>query len=103
MGGQNHHFQTLEEEIPYAIERYVREVNRLYSVLDQELATNQYIGGDRYHIADMAIYPWIWYSKLHQIEIDDYKNVKRWFIKVRAKESVRAVYLKRMKKLNFDD
>ena len=59
MAGQNHHFvQYAPERIPYAMERYVKETNRLYGVLNKQLAGRDYIAGD-YSIADMASYPWI--------------------------------------------
>src|SRR2546423_14670880 len=57
--GQNNHFSNYAvEKIPYAMDRYRNEVNRLYGVLDRRLADHQYIAGD-YSIADMASYPWI--------------------------------------------
>jgi GSH-dependent disulfide-bond oxidoreductase len=59
MAGQNHHFgQYAPEKLPYAIERYVKETNRLYGVLNQRLTDRAFIAGD-YSIADMASYPWI--------------------------------------------
>ena len=59
MAGQNHHFgQYAPDKIPYAIERYVNETNRLYSVLDKRLGDREFVAGD-YSIADMASYPWI--------------------------------------------
>jgi len=71
MAGQNHHFcHYAPQKIEYAIERYVRETNRLYSVLDQRLAQHTFVGGDDYSIADMAIYPWIvpWEKQRQTIE-----------------------------------
>jgi GST-like protein len=59
MAGQNHHFsQYAPEKIPYAIDRYVKETNRLYGVLDRQLANNEWVAG-AYSIADMASYPWV--------------------------------------------
>lgn len=59
MAGQNHHFsQYAPEKIAYAIERYVKETNRLYGVLNKRLANRPFIVGE-YSIADMACYPWI--------------------------------------------
>ena len=59
MAGQNHHFaRHAPEKIPYAIERYVNETNRLYGVLNKRLADREFIAG-AYSIADMAAYPWI--------------------------------------------
>src|ERR1700683_1805185 len=60
MAGQNHHFgQYAPEKIPYAIDRYVNETNRLYGVLDRRLADHEFLAGESYTIADMACYPWI--------------------------------------------
>ena len=60
MAGQNHHFvQYAPEQLPYAIDRYVNETNRLYGVLDRRLEGRAFIAGDDYTIADMASYPWI--------------------------------------------
>ncbi len=59
MAGQNHHFnQYAPEKIAYAIERYVKETNRLYGVLNRQLEGKEYLTGE-YSIADMACYPWI--------------------------------------------
>jgi GST-like protein len=59
MAGQNHHFSHYApEKNPYAIDRYVKETNRLYGVLNQRLSQHQFIAG-HYSIADMAAYPWI--------------------------------------------
>ena len=59
MAGQNHHFRNYAlDKIPYAIDRYVNETNRLYGVLNKRLSDREYIGGD-YSIADMACYPWV--------------------------------------------
>lgn len=60
MAGQNHHFNLYApEKLPNAIDRYVKETNRLYGVLDRRLDGRAYIAGDDYTIADMACYPWI--------------------------------------------
>ena len=59
MAGQNHHFvQYAPERIAYAMERYVKETNRLYGVLNKRLSDRPYIAGE-YSIADMASYPWV--------------------------------------------
>lgn len=93
MGGQNHFFREFAPEaIPFAIQRYTDECKRLYGVLDQHLAVSEFVGADRYHIADMAIYPWIWYHKLHRVPIDDYPNVKRWFETLSDRSSVAEAY-----------
>ena len=58
MLGQNHHFtRYAPEQVPYAIERYVKETNRLYGVLNRRLQDRTFIAGADYTIADMAAYP----------------------------------------------
>jgi len=58
-GGPDHHFSGYApQKIPYAIDRYVKETNRLYGVLNKRLADREFIAG-AYSIADMAAYPWI--------------------------------------------
>jgi hypothetical protein len=85
MAGQNHHFvQYAPERIPYATERYVKETNRLYGVLNKRLADRPFIA-DRYSIADMASYPWIVPHKAQQQNLDDFPHLKRWFETVRAR------------------
>lgn len=80
MAGQNHHFGTYApEKIPYAIQRYVNETNRLYGVLDRRLAGREFIAGDAYTIADMASYPWIVPHERQQQNLADFPNLKRWF------------------------
>jgi GSH-dependent disulfide-bond oxidoreductase len=92
MAGQNHHFGLYaQEEIPYAISRYVDETNRLYAVLNRQLANNPFEAGTDYSIADMAAYPWIVPWKRQQQNLDDFPHLRRWFDTVTARPgSVRA-------------
>ena len=95
MAGQNHHFsQYAPEKIPYAIDRYVNETNRLYGVLNKQLATNEYIAGE-YSIADMACYPWIVPYKKQQQNLDDFPHLKRWFNDIASRPAVIKAYEKR--------
>lgn len=92
MLGQNHHFVTYApEKIPYAIERYVKETERLYGVLDERLADREFIAGD-YSIADMAAYPWIVPHERQQQNLDDFPNLKRWFETIKARPAVQRAY-----------
>lgn len=92
MAGQNHHFvQYAPEKIPYAMERYVKETNRLYGVLDRQLAGKDYIAGD-YSIADMACYPWIVPYERQQQKLEDFPNVQRWFETMRDRPAVIRAY-----------
>ncbi len=94
MLGQNHHFvQYAPEPIPYAINRYVKETERLYGVLDQQLSDRDYIAGD-YSIADMAAYPWIVPHERQQITLADFPQVKRWFESIQRRPAVERAYAK---------
>lgn len=88
MAGQNHHFsQYAPEKLPYAINRYVKETNRLYGVLNQQLAGKDYIAGE-YSIADMACFPWIIPHALQQQNLDDFPHLKRWFNHLASRPAV---------------
>ena len=93
MAGQNHHFaQYAPEKIPYAIERYVKETNRLYGVLNHRLADRAYVAGSAYTIADIACYPWIVpYEKQHQ-RLDDFPHLERWFNGIKARPATVRAY-----------
>jgi len=91
MLGQHGHFKLYApEKIPYAIERYEREANRLYAVLDAQLGkTGDCVAGE-YSIADMAIFPWVVTHKAQGIAIANYPSVQRWFTKLRERPGVKA-------------
>lgn len=79
MAGQNHHFGTYApEKIPYAIDRYVNETNRLYGVLNKRLSDRPFVAGD-YSIADMASYPWVVPYERQGQNLDDFPHLKQWF------------------------
>ena len=93
MAGQNHHFNRYAPEpIPYAIDRYTKETNRLYGVLDRRLDGNAFVAGDDYSIADMAIYPWIVPWQAQQQNLDDFPHLKRWFEGVAARPATARAY-----------
>ncbi|WP_294537410.1 glutathione S-transferase N-terminal domain-containing protein [uncultured Rhodoblastus sp.] len=96
MAGQNHHFsQYAPEKLPYAIDRYVKETNRLYGVLDRQLAKTRESGGfvaGAYSIADMASYPWIVPWTLQGQNLDDFPDLRRWFEAIRARPAVQRAY-----------
>src|SRR5262249_16000679 len=76
LAGQNDHFsQYGREKIPYAIDRYVRETNRLYGVLDLRLSNHRFIAGE-YSIADMAAYPWIVPHERQGQNLDSFPHLK---------------------------
>lgn len=88
MFGQCGHFLGYAPEpVPYAIERYQNETLRLYGVMDKRLADRAYLA-DEYSIADIAVYPWIDVRWLHEIDIDKFPNVKRWYEEIKARPAV---------------
>ena len=93
MAGQNHHFsQYAPEKIPYAIDRYVKETNRLYGVLDRRLVDRAYVAGADYSIADIAIYPWIVPWKRQGQDLTAFPGLRRWFEAVRARPATVRAY-----------
>ena len=86
--GQVHHFlRAAKEPVPYAIERYGKEKDRLYSVLDKHLKDHQYLAGE-YSIADMATYPWVARYEWHKTDLASVPNVKRWYDAISARPAV---------------
>jgi len=89
MLGQAHHFLGYApEKIEYAMNRYKNEANRLYGVLDKQLAANAFAAGADYTIADMAIFPWAARHEWHTVNLADFPNVKRWYDVVNARPAV---------------
>ncbi|MEO1701506.1 MAG: glutathione S-transferase family protein [Pseudomonadota bacterium] len=88
MAGQAHHFrQYAPEQVPYAIERYTNEVNRLYGVMDRRLEDRDFLAGD-YSIADMACIGWVVPHERQGQDLDDFPNLKRWFEAMKARPAV---------------
>lgn len=78
MAGQAHHFlKAAPEQIPYAINRYTQETDRLFGVLNKHLEGREWVSTE-YSIADMAIYPWIRAYDSNRGKLGQFKNVKRW-------------------------
>ena len=90
MLGQAHHFLGYSvEKIPYAMDRYKNEANRLYGVLDRRLGESAYVATGAYTIADMAVMPWLRSADRQGVNMDDYPNVKRWFDKINERPAVK--------------
>jgi GST-like protein len=94
-GGFGHFYAYAPLKIEYAIDRFAMEVKRQLDVLDRRLAESEYIAGDGYTIADMAIFPWYgglakgWlYGAAEFLSVDEYKNVQRWASTVLARPAV---------------
>jgi GST-like protein len=85
MAGQAHHFrQYAPEQVPYGIERYTNECNRLYGVLNRRLADREFIA-EEYSIADMACWPWVLLHERQGQDIAQFPHVKRWIDTIQAR------------------
>jgi len=96
MAGQAHHFLKYApamdppHDLPYAKDRYRAETGRLYSVLDRQLAHHEYVAGDFFSIADMAIWPWACLWEGQQQSLDDKPHMARWLDTVGGRPGVIA-------------
>jgi GST-like protein len=95
-GGFGHFYAYAPIKIEYAINRYAMEAKRQMDVLDRQLAEREYIAGDEYTIADMAIFPWYGgmalgraYNAAEFLDVTSYKNLLRWAQQVDAREPVK--------------
>ena len=89
MGQLNVFARYFPEKIQSAIERYQREVTRLFGVLDRQLATHEYIAGD-YSIADIALWPWVSGHDYSGVSVAEFASVQRWLALVGARPAVQA-------------
>jgi GST-like protein len=88
MLGQNHHFRLYAvEKLPYAIDRYTKEAEKVYGILDLSLAQSEFLC-DRYGIADMCVFPWTVFYKRQGIRKEDFPNFSRWFDAMKARPAV---------------
>jgi len=93
MAGQNHHFSRYApEKLPYAIDRYVKETNRLYGVMDKRLSAQPYLAGQEYSIADMAAYPWIVPWQAQSQDLANFPALRRWFDGIAARPATVRAY-----------
>ena len=92
MLGQVHHFVHYNQgKSTYAEERYFKEAQRLYGVLDKRLADRDYIVDD-YSIADIATWPWVSRFEWQTIDLDAFPNVKRWYLVIAGRPAVQKGY-----------
>jgi GSH-dependent disulfide-bond oxidoreductase len=93
MMGQFVHFANYAtHEVPYALDRYANEADRLLGVLDRQLSCTSYVAGDDYSIADMAIYPWIVTIANVKPDLDAFESVRRWRDAIAQRPATRAAY-----------
>jgi len=89
MFGQHTHFSLLPAgSEPYATARYAAQVERLYRLLDDRLATHDWIAGDSYSIADIATYPWALYLERHGFSAADHPALTRWCERIGARPAI---------------
>ena len=89
MFGQAHVFMfNPKEDVPFARERYHKETKRLYGEMDKRLGEAGYLAGDDYTIADIATYPWVQRNNRHQVALEDFPNVKRWYDEISLRPAV---------------
>ena len=92
MLGQVHHFVKYNAgKAPYAEERYLKEAHRLYGVLDRRLADREYVADD-YSVADISIWPWISRFEWQTIDMNQYPNVKRWYVAIANRPATQKGY-----------
>lgn len=92
MFGQANHFLKYNPgKSEYAEERYQKEAERLYGVLDRRLGEVAYVAGE-YSIADIAIWPWTSRFGWHKIDINDFPNMKRWYLEMLSRPAVQKGY-----------
>ena len=88
MAGQLSHFiNYAQEENPYALERYGNEYNRLFGVMERQLAHHDFLAGE-YSIADIAAYPWVVPYKRFRQNLDDFPRLHQWFDTLKARPAV---------------
>ena len=96
MLGQVHHFVKYNKgKSDYAEERYSKEAHRLYKVLNTRLEGRDYIAGDgrgAYSITDMASWPWISRFEWQEIDLNDYPNVRDWYVRIAERPAVQKGY-----------
>jgi GST-like protein len=94
-GGFGHFYAYAPTKIEYAIDRFAMEAKRQLDVLDRRLADNEYLAGDAYTIADIAVFPWygalvkgLLYDAAAFLSVGDYTNVQRWAGQILARPAV---------------
>ncbi len=88
MFGQAHNFFRYDpQQSSYGVERFKKEVGRLYGVMNERLGEAPFFAAD-YSIADIATYPWVGRYEMHRTRLEDFPNVKRWFDAISARPAV---------------
>lgn len=94
MAGQANFFLNMASEVlPFAIERYTQETQRLFGVLDKQLGAHEYVAGE-YSIADMAIYPWVMAHEKIKLSLEQFPQIQRWLKAVGSRPAIQRAYAK---------
>ncbi len=89
MAGQANHFRAYApEKLPYAIDRYTKEVNRLFGVMNHRLSDREFLAGE-YSIADIASWPWMGPHARHGQHIEEFPDLHRWYEQLKARPALR--------------
>ena len=90
MFGQCHHFTKYNPGIaPYAEDRYLNETKRLYGVMNEKLGKTAFLACNEYTIADMAVWPWVARFDWQSVDLNEFPNVRRWFLEVLDRPATR--------------
>jgi len=91
MMGQANHFRSnaTPERVEYAINRYTREVKRLHGVMERRLGQADYLGGNEYTIADIAVWPWLRSSERNGVDWTEFPRLKSWFDRIAERPAVK--------------
>ena len=93
MLGQAHHFLKFNKgKSEYSEERYYKEAERIYNVMNTQLKQSKYLAGDEYTIADIAAWPWVARFEWHQINIKKYEYIADWYTNISNREEVQKGY-----------
>lgn len=93
MAGQAHHFLRFNKgKAPYAEERYGKETQRLYGIMNTRLANNKFLAGDEYTIADMSAWPWVSRFEWQEIDMNAFTHVRRWYETIASRPAVMRGY-----------
>ena len=93
MLGQAHQYLHFNKgKAPFAEERFAKEVDRLYGVLDRQLRGDGYVAGGDYTIADIATWPWVSRYEWQGVDLDKFPEVKRWYVELAGREAVQKGY-----------
>ena len=89
MLGQHHQFHYYNPgKSTFGEERYFKISKRIYGELDERLSTSKFLSGDNYNISDISTFPWIARHKWHDIGLNNYKHLTRWYNEIAKRDAV---------------